>query len=270
LALTQLRIKSSPLVLRRTKEKVAPELPSKIIINEFCDLTGEQAKLYSELAREGRRITDASRQQGANAAARMAVLTTLLRLRQICCDPALLGIESFKQNNEKFASAKHQRLGELLNQSFEGKHKVLVFSQFQKQLLEIEKKIKASGWDCLRLDGQTKNRSELVDRFQSKGGPPVFLISLKAGGYGLNLTAADVVIHLDPWWNPAVEDQANDRAHRIGQARPVTVYRLLTRGTVEEAVLRLQERKRSLVGAIDESGTGDPAGWSMADLCELV
>jgi SNF2 family DNA or RNA helicase len=110
----------------------------------------------------------------------------------------------------------------------------------------------------------------LVDRFQSEAGPPVFLISLKAGGYGLNLTAADVVIHLDPWWNPAVEDQANDRAHRIGQVRPVTVYRLLTRGTVEEAVLRLQERKRSLAGVIDESGAGDPAGWTMADLCELV
>jgi superfamily II DNA or RNA helicase len=270
LALTHLRIKSSPFILRRTKEKVAPELPSKIIINEFCELSGEQAKLYAELAREGRRIADASRQQGANAASRMAVLTTLLRLRQTCCDPSMLGIDSFKHNDEKFVSCKHQRLHDLLNQSFDGNHKVLVFSQFRKQLLGIEKKIKAAGWDCLRLDGQTRNRSELVDRFQSEAGPPVFLISLKAGGYGLNLTAADVVIHLDPWWNPAVEDQANDRAHRIGQVRPVTVYRLLTRGTVEEAVLRLQERKRSLAGVIDESGAGDPAGWTMADLCELV
>lgn len=269
-ALTQLRVKSSPFILRRTKANVAPELPSKLIINEFCELTGDQAKLYAELAREGRRIADASRQQGANAASRMAVLTTLLRLRQTCCDPALLGNESLKQNGEKFVSAKHQRLLELLNQSIENNHKVLIFSQFQKQLLGIEKKIKNAGWDCLRLDGQTRNRSELVARFQSENGPPVFLISLKAGGYGLNLTAADVVIHLDPWWNPAVEDQANDRAHRIGQVRPVTVYRLLTRGTVEEAVLRLQERKRSLVEAIDESGGGDPAGWSMADLCELV
>jgi SNF2 family DNA or RNA helicase len=110
----------------------------------------------------------------------------------------------------------------------------------------------------------------LVEKFQSEGGPPIFLISLKAGGYGLNLTAADVVIHMDPWWNPAVEDQANDRAHRIGQVRPVTVYRLLARGTVEEAVLRLQEKKRALVGVIDEGGVGDPTGWTIEDLCGLV
>lgn len=144
--------------------------------------------------------------------------------------------------------------------------KVLVFSQFQKQLLEIEKSINLNKWESLRLDGGTRNRSQLVDRFQSKEGPPIFLISLKAGGYGLNLTAADIVIHMDPWWNPAAEDQATDRAHRIGQLRPVTVYRLLTRGTVEEAVMRLQESKRSLAGAIDESGSGDATGWTMDDL----
>jgi len=270
LALTRLRVKSSPFILRRTKDKVAPELPSKIIINEFCDLTGGQAKLYAEIAREGRRVADAARQDGANAASRMAILTTLLRLRQVCCDPALLGGNSLKQDNEIFVSIKHQRLTEILNQSIESNHKVLVFSQFRKQLLEIEKKIEAMGWDCLRLDGQTRGRSELVEKFQSEGGPPIFLISLKAGGYGLNLTAADVVIHMDPWWNPAVEDQANDRAHRIGQVRPVTVYRLLARGTVEEAVLRLQEKKRALVGVIDEGGVGDPTGWTIEDLCGLV
>ena len=270
LALTRLRVKSSPFILRRTKDKVAPELPSKIIINEFCDLTGGQAKLYAELAREGRRVADAARQDGANAASRMAILTTLLRLRQVCCDPSLLGVDNLNRKDETFVSIKHQRLSEILNQSIESNHKVLVFSQFRKQLLGIEKMVRAAGWESLRLDGQTRDRSGLVERFQSEGGPPVFLISLKAGGYGLNLTAADVVIHMDPWWNPAVEDQANDRAHRIGQLRPVTVYRLLTRGTVEEAVLRLQDKKRSLVGVIDETGGGDPAGWTMADLCDLV
>ena len=109
-----------------------------------------------------------------------------------------------------------------------------------------------------------------MDKFQSPDGPPVFLISLKAGGYGLNLTAADIVIHFDPWWNPAAEAQATDRAHRIGQTRPVTVYRLLTRGTVEEKVVRLQQRKRELAAAIDESGTGDARGWNEAELAGLL
>ncbi len=122
----------------------------------------------------------------------------------------------------------------------------------------------------MRLDGQTRNRQELVDRFQSTEGPPVFLISLKAGGYGLNLTAADTVIHFDPWWNPAAESQASDRAHRIGQTRPVTVYRLLTRGTVEEKVLRLQAKKRSLAAAIDEAGLSEDSGLSEADLRAML
>ena len=122
----------------------------------------------------------------------------------------------------------------------------------------------------LRLDGQSRNRQQLVDKFQQPDGPPVFLISLKAGGYGLNLTAADTVVHFDPWWNPAAEAQATDRAHRIGQTRPVTVYRMLTRGTVEEKVVRLQAKKRELASAIDESGAGDAAGWSMEELESML
>ncbi|MCP5534339.1 MAG: SWF/SNF helicase family protein, partial [Akkermansiaceae bacterium] len=126
------------------------------------------------------------------------------------------------------------------------------------------------GWDSLRLDGQTRDRQQLVNKFQKPGGPPVFLISLKAGGYGLNLTAADTVIHFDPWWNPAAEAQATDRAHRIGQTRPVTVYRLLTRGTVEEKVVALQRKKRELASAIDEAGMGDAPGWSIDELGSLM
>jgi SNF2 family DNA or RNA helicase len=159
---------------------------------------------------------------------------------------------------------------ELLDEAVNGNHRVLIFSQFQKQLLEIEKCIFERGWGCLRLDGQTRNRQRLVEDFQDPGGPAVFLISLKAGGYGLNLTAADTVIHFDPWWNPAAEMQATDRAHRIGQTRPVTVYRLLTRGTVEEKVVRLQANKRALAAAIDETGAADASGWSMEDLKAVI
>lgn len=163
-----------------------------------------------------------------------------------------------------------QRLAELLREALEGGHKVLVFSQFQRQLVEIEKMLGDEGIDSLRLDGTTRDRQSLVDRFQSASGPPVFLISLKAGGYGLNLTAADTVIHFDPWWNPAAESQATDRAHRIGQQRPVTVYRLLTRDTVEEKVLAMQARKRRLASLVDDAGGGDAAGWSMEELQSLL
>jgi SNF2 family DNA or RNA helicase len=200
----------------------------------------------------------------------MRMLTVLLRLRQTCCDLALLKNDRFNQLLVGRRSSKLERLLELLNEAVSGDHRVLVFSQFQTQLREIEKCLEVAGIGSLRLDGQTRNRQELVDRFQRADGPPVFLISLKAGGYGLNLTAADTVIHFDPWWNPAAEAQASDRAHRIGQTRPVTVYRLLTRGTVEEKVVRMQERKRELAGVVDEDGTGDAAGWSEGDLMEMI
>lgn len=269
-ALQHLRMKTSPFILRRTKDAVAPELPSKVVIEEFCDLLPEQAKLYAQFAREGRKAVDSALADGVGGKARMTVLTTLLRLRQICCNPSIVASEILKQKIESKKSTKLNRLNELLQEAVEGGHKVLVFSQFRKQLLEIEKSIKLNHWSSLRLDGQTVNRAKLVEEFQSESGPPIFLISLKAGGYGLNLTAADIVIHMDPWWNPAAEDQATDRAHRIGQLRPVTVYRLLTRGTAEEAVMRLQEKKRALVGAIDENGQGDAKGWTMEDLRGLM
>mgnify|MGYP000565391619 FL=1 len=200
----------------------------------------------------------------------MQMLTALLRLRQTCCDLALLGNDKFNQLLVARRSAKLQRLLELIEEAVNGNHRMLIFSQFQKQLLEIEKCVEERGWGHLRLDGQSRNRQQLVDRFQQPDGPPVFLISLKAGGYGLNLTAADTVVHFDPWWNPAAEAQATDRAHRIGQTRPVTVYRLLTRGTVEEKVVRLQAKKRELASAIDENGAGDAAGWSMDELESML
>ncbi|MES2997461.1 MAG: DEAD/DEAH box helicase [Verrucomicrobiota bacterium] len=261
----RLRLKISPFILRRTKEQVAPELPGKIIIDEFCELSREQRAVYGKLLEEGRKRVETLGDAGQVGAARMQVLTALLRLRQASCDLALLGNDRLKELPLAQRSGKLERLLELLDEALSGNHKILVFSQFQKQLLEIEKILDGRGVRSLRLDGSTSNRQKVVDEFQSPDGPPVFLISLKAGGYGLNLTAADTVIHFDPWWNPAAEAQATDRAHRIGQTRPVTVYRLLTRGTVEEKVVRMQEKKRELAAVIDEDGGGD-AKWSIEEL----
>jgi SNF2 family DNA or RNA helicase len=183
---------------------------------------------------------------------------------------ALIGGERARELDLARRSAKLERLLELLETALSEGSKVLVFSQFRAQLLEIEEQVAGRGWQSLRLDGQTANRQGIVSRFQSADGPPVFLISLKAGGYGLNLTAADTVIHFDPWWNPAAEAQATDRAHRIGQTRPVTVYRLLARNTVEEKVLRLQARKRDVAALIDETGEADFPALAEADLRSLL
>ncbi len=266
-----LRLKTSPFVLRRTKLEVAPELPSKILINEFCELSNDQLATYRELLKEGRRRIDEIRDSGQPAAARMQTLTTLLRLRQTCCDLALFDSEKLKSLPIPRRSGKLERLLEISEQSIASGSKLLVFSQFQKQLVQIETQLTAIGISSLRLDGSTRNRQALVDEFQTSAGPPVFLISLKAGGYGLNLTAADVVVHFDPWWNPAAEAQATDRAHRIGQTKPVTVYRLLTRGTVEEKVVQLQSHKKALAESLDETlNTTDAPAWSAADLRQLL
>jgi len=268
--LARLRMKLRPFALRRTKEEVAPELPSKIFVDEFCDLSAEQRRVYQDVIVEGRKRVETIRASGQAGAARMQMLTALLRLRQTCCDLALLGNEKLGELPVPKRSAKLQRLLELLEEALSGGHRVLVFSQFRTQLDEIGKELATRGWDFLQLDGQTRNRQERVDRFQHADGPPIFLISLKAGGYGLNLTAADTVVHFDPWWNPAAEAQATDRAHRIGQSRPVTVYRMISRGTVEEKVLALQARKRAVAMAMDEGGGGDAAGWSEGELRSLI
>lgn len=266
-----LRLKTSPFILRRTKSEVAPELPSKILIDEFCTLTKEQLATYRELQKEGQRKIDEIRDSGQSAAARMATLTTLLRLRQACCDLALFDSEKLRALPVARRSAKLERLLEITGQAIASGSRMLVFSQFQKQLVEIESQLDALGIASLRLDGQTRKRQELVDRFQSPGGPPVFLISLKAGGYGLNLTAADIVVHFDPWWNPAAEAQATDRAHRIGQTKPVTVIRLLTRNTVEEKVVALQSMKKALAESLDETTTPtDAPAWTEKELNSLL
>ncbi len=268
---TLLRLKTSPFTLRRTKTEVAPDLPSKILIDEFCTLSRDQESTYREIQKQGLRLIDEIRSSGQTAAARMQQLTTLLRLRQSCCDLALFDSEKLSALPIPRRSAKLERLLEIAESSIAAGSRILVFSQFQKQLVEIGKALDEIGIASIRLDGQTRNRQALVDHFQSPDGPPVFLISLKAGGYGLNLTAADIVIHFDPWWNPAAEDQATDRAHRIGQTKPVTVFRLLTRNTVEEKVVRLQTTKKALADSLNESLTPtDAPAWTAAEIEKLI
>ncbi|MFN5834634.1 MAG: DEAD/DEAH box helicase, partial [Akkermansiaceae bacterium] len=266
-----LRLKTFPFTLRRTKTEVAPDLPSKILIDEFCTLSRDQESTYREIQKQGLRLIDEIHASGQTAAARMQQLTTLLRLRQSCCDLALFDSEKLSALPIPRRSAKLERLLEIAESSIAAGSRILVFSQFQKQLVEIGKALDGIGIASIRLDGQTRERQKWVDHFQSPDGPPVFLISLKAGGYGLNLTAADVVVHFDPWWNPAAEDQATDRAHRIGQTKPVTVFRLLTRNTVEEKVVRLQTSKKALADSLNETLTpADAPAWSAAEIEKLI
>ncbi|MEM7696769.1 MAG: SNF2-related protein, partial [Verrucomicrobiota bacterium] len=248
-----------PIILRRLKSEVARDLPEKIEQVVTCDLLPKQRAIYDTILRESReRILDAE-----GAPKRMLALTALLRLRQACCDLRLLGLQDLEP---EAASIKSGVLAEVLESAIEGEHRVLVFSQFVEMLQLLVPQLAERGVDFCYLDGSTKNRAEVVQRFQ-EGKAPVFLISLKAGGVGLNLTAADTVIHVDPWWNPAVEAQATDRAHRIGQTRVVTAYKLITRGTVEEKILALQERKRELTESL-LSASGD-AGLSEEELLGL-
>jgi SNF2 family DNA or RNA helicase len=186
----------------------------------------------------------------------IVVLDALLKLRQICCDPRLLKLQSIKAVKE---SAKLDALMELLDELLGGGHRVLLFSQFTSMLELIEKELAGRQIGYAKLTGETRDREKPVKSFQS-GAVPLFLISLKAGGTGLNLTAADTVVHYDPWWNPAVETQATDRAHRIGQDKPVFVYKLIVSGSVEEKIAKLQASKAALArGILGEGGKGGAA-----------
>jgi len=231
-----------PVVLRRLKTEVAKDLPDRIEQVRYCDLAPKQASIYRQLLQESRTQVEAA----DDGRKRMVALTALLRLRQACCDLRLLpGLKVA----DKDAGVKLDELEELLAEAVAGGHRVLIFSQFVQLLQGVVPILLGNQWDYCYLDGSTKKRAEVVERFQ-EGKAPVFLISLKAGGVGLNLTAADTVIHLDPWWNPAVEAQATDRAHRIGQKNVVTSYKLITRGTVEEKILALQEEKKKMMASV--------------------
>lgn len=249
-----------PFILRRLKREVARELPEKIEQVIFCELTTEQQTVYRQVLDASRReVLNATDAQGAGKS-RMIMLSALLRLRQICCDLRLLKLEKI---DTQLASAKLDVFQELLEEIIDGGHRVLVFSQFVTMLALIRERLTAAEIEYSYLDGSTLDRAEVVARFQTKSSIPVFLISLKAGGLGLNLTGADTVIHFDPWWNPAVESQATDRAHRIGQTRVVTSYKLIARGTVEEKILNLQNRKRETLQSVfsDEEGLANAVTW---------
>ncbi len=236
-----------PFLLRRLKREVAPELPAKIEQVSLCELTDDQRAVYQQVLEASRReVLDAVGAQGL-AKSRMIVLNALLRLRQICCDLRLLKLEHL---NPETTSGKLDLFDELLEEVLDGGHRVLVFSQFVSMLTLLRERLTAAEVAHCYLDGATVHRGEVVNRFQTDATIPVFLISLKAGGVGLNLTGADTVVHFDPWWNPAIEDQATDRAHRIGQTRVVTSYKLITRGTVEEKIVQLQARKRELIQGV--------------------
>jgi superfamily II DNA or RNA helicase len=254
-----------PFILRRLKREVAAELPEKIEQVSFCELGREQQAVYQQVLEAGRReILDAVGAGGDNKG-RMVALTALLRLRQICCDPRLL-----KTGGPAAPSGKVELFGELLQEVLDGGHRALVFSQFTSMLALLREDLSAQNIGFCYLDGATADRARVVEQFQSEAAIPVFLISLKAGGVGLNLTGADTVIHFDPWWNPAVEAQAADRAHRIGQKKVVTSYKLITRGTVEEKILALQARKRALTQGLLGSGEPLAPALSWEDIRQLL
>ncbi len=254
-----------PFLLRRRKVDVARELPAKIEQVVPCELGPTQRATYNALLCEIQQGIGASGEN--DGATRMKMLTGLLRLRQTCCDLRLLGLPPNEQTD---TSAKLDLLDELLEEIIDGGHRVLVFSQFVKMLDLVRERLAASATEHCYLAGLTKNRQQEVDRFQRDETIPVFLISLKAGGVGLNLAAADTVIHFDPWWNAAVEAQATDRAHRIGQTRVVTAYKLIARDTVEEKILNLQKRKRELASAMLETEEPLMTGLTTDDLAELL
>jgi len=244
---TQLARRVGPFLLRRTKTEVARELPPRTEIIRSVALDGAQRDLYETVRAAMQDELQAEIERHGLAQSRIALLAALLKLRQICCDPRLLKREDGEEPVRE--SAKLDLLMTLLPDMLRQGRRILLFSQFTSMLALIEEALKERGIDYLLLTGATHDREALVDRFQREE-VPLFLISLKAGGVGLNLTAADTVIHYDPWWNPAAENQATDRAHRIGQDKPVFVYKLLSEGTVEEKIAELQARKRQLAEAL--------------------
>ncbi|WP_295447509.1 DEAD/DEAH box helicase [uncultured Thiodictyon sp.] len=256
----------APFMLRRRKQDVATELPPKTEIIKSVTLGEAQSALYEgiRLSME-QRVRDAIAAQGL-ARSHITILDALLKLRQTCCDPRLLKLPAAARVKE---SAKLELLMDLVPEQLEEGRRILLFSQFTSMLALIETELDGRGIPYAKLTGQTRKRDEAIDAFRS-GAVNLFLISLKAGGVGLNLTEADTVILYDPWWNPAVESQAADRAHRIGQDKPVFVYKLVTEQTVEERILTMQERKRALAAGVYQESAGEPdLGFNGADLQAL-
>jgi SNF2 family DNA or RNA helicase len=265
-AAQRLRAVIHPFILRRTKLEVAKDLPEKIEMDQLCELMGEQRAVYAQVAREVRAQVMGEVEKVGLARSHIHILAGLTKLRQAACDPRLLGLPREFGDED---SGKLVAVRELLQNAVDGGHKVLLFSQFVSMLKLIERTLREDGVVYEYLDGSTKDRAERIERFQADPTVSCFLISLKAGGLGLNLTAADTVVHFDPWWNPAVEQQATDRAHRIGQDKVVTVYRLVASGTIEEKILQLKEKKRQLVAQVLTEDEGGAKSLSREDLDDL-
>lgn len=287
----RLRRKLHPFMLRRLKRDVAKDLPPKLEKVSYCLLSDSQQRVYNALIEASRRrVNDMVAEQGFNRS-RMQILAILMRLRQVCChldllkaaaepgddSPAWPGDALAGQggapeagSNGEAKSAKLAQFFELLDEAIDGGHRMLVFSQFVSMLRILRRELESRDISYAYLDGSTKNRMEEVQRFNRRRDIPLFLISLRAGGTGLNLTGADMVVHFDPWWNPAVEDQATDRAHRIGQEKSVYSVKLIAEHTIEEKVLALQLRKREIIRETVEKHGEVPTSLSWREIKELL
>lgn len=264
--LDELRQQVTPFLLRRTKEQVATELPPKTEIVRPIELRGTQRDLYESIRLAAHtQVRQAIAEKGLSASA-FTILDALMKLRQVCCDPRLVPLESARAVKP---SAKFDLLMELLEQQIPRGRRALIFSQFASMLALIGQGLTERGIRFVTLTGATPNRQKVVDAFEGRQ-VEVFLISLKAGGTGLNLTSADTVIHYDPWWNPAVQAQATDRAYRIGQTKPVFVYNLIAAGSVEERMMALQRRKRALADGILGTGQAQRPALTMDDVDSLM
>jgi non-specific serine/threonine protein kinase len=248
-ALNYLKNRVKPFILRRTKDQVAKDLPPKVENVYYTALLDEQMELYASLAKKLKEQVLQRVEEKGIAGSQMSILDALLKLRQICCHPRLLKLD-MPGVQTNLPSGKFEAFKELVTTIIEDGHKVLVFSQFVQMLHIIRSWLSMNKIPFAYLDGSSKDRFEQVDRFNNDPNIPIFLISLKAGGTGLNLTAADYVIHYDPWWNPAVENQATDRTHRIGQTKQVFAYKMICQNTVEEKILTLQQQKKGVAEAI--------------------
>lgn len=254
-----------PFILRRTKQQVALELPDKTEIIQKIELNTKQRDLYEAIRMRAQNKVMNEIQKKGLGGSQIIVLDALLKLRQVCCDPRLVAMEN-KENIDE--SAKLEFLMEMLTQMMEEKRKVLIFSQFTSMLALIAEALNENKISYTILTGDTKDRNTPVLEFQN-GPTPIMLVSLKAGGVRLNLTAADTVIHYDPWWNPAVENQATDRAHRIGQKKAVFVYKLVVTGSLEEKIIEMQERKKGLISSLLDANANIGSNLTMEDLEDI-
>jgi non-specific serine/threonine protein kinase len=252
--------RTRPFVLRRTKDEILKELPAKTESDVYLELTERQKVLYQQTVDQVRASIDEAYTSKTRSQAQIIALTAILKLRQLCVSPRLLDSQADE------TSPKIEFLIGKLNELRDEGHSALVFSQFTTFLDLLEEDLRTAKLPFSRLDGSTpvRKRKELVEGFQKGDSAPIFLLSLKAGGQGLNLTRASYVFHLDPWWNPAVENQASDRAHRIGQTRKVSITRILMRHTIEEKMMELKKRKVALYRAVLGDTSGGRGGFSIS------